>query len=229
MAVSSSSNDASCAPLASRNLRAACRAASNESVAINSTRKNDNRSLPSTKSRTHVSARSLMAPPFLCCGLRSCCPQEAFDAPLWPAGSLPPFGAATQRSGTYRAKLSTAGSLRLPARVLPLIWCLPHRDQLHLDARVNPCRSRRSDHSFRRRYWEEDLLLYTTCLNDCGLFLIERYQLRAVDLEESSSRESRRIKRIGGDQQHLEELQLRPTFHQQANASRRPLAHRVPL
>ncbi|HZE26739.1 MAG TPA: hypothetical protein VE083_05100 [Terriglobales bacterium] len=53
--------------------------------------------------------------------------------------------------------------------------------------------------------------MYTTCLNDCGLFLIERYQLRAVDLEESSSRESRRIKRIGGDQQHLEELQLRPT------------------
>jgi len=112
--------------------------------------------------------------------------------------------------------------------VLPLIWCPPHRDQLHLDARVKPMSEPSLRSSFRRRYWEEELLLYTTCLNDCGLFLIERYQLRAVDLEESSSRESRRIKRIGGDQQHLEELQLRPTFHQQANASRRPLAHRVP-
>lgn len=112
--------------------------------------------------------------------------------------------------------------------VLPLIWCPPLRDQLHLDARVNPCRSRRSDHSFRRRYREEELLLYTTCLNDCGLFLIERYQLRAVDLEESSSRESRRIKRIGSDQQHLEELQLRPTFHQQASKSQAARSSRSP-
>jgi len=81
--------------------------------------------------------------------------------------------------------------------VLPLIWCPPHRDQLHLRCSGQPMSEPSLRSSFRRRYWEEELLLYTTCLNDCGLFLIERYQLRAVDLEESSSRESRRIKRIG--------------------------------